>query len=106
MSSGIHQGQVAGTRWDPNLYLKFSDHRLRPGLELLDRIPLTSPGVIYDLGCGSGHLARLIASAGPQLRYTGSTILGTRWPRRRQSPAGWDGSRRTSTSGNPANPPI
>jgi trans-aconitate 2-methyltransferase len=65
MSSGIHQGQVAGTRWDPSLYLKFSDHRLRPGLELLDRVPLASPEVIYDLGCGSGHLTRLIAERWP-----------------------------------------
>ena len=29
----MHQGQMAGTRWDPGLYLKFSDHRLRPALE-------------------------------------------------------------------------
>jgi trans-aconitate 2-methyltransferase len=65
MSSAIHQGQVAGTRWDPNLYLKFSDHRLRPGLELLDRVPLASPAVVYDLGCGSGHLTRLIAERWP-----------------------------------------
>jgi trans-aconitate 2-methyltransferase len=71
MSSGTHQGQVAGTRWDPNLYLKFSDHRLRPGLELLDRVPLPSPAVIYDLGCGSGHLTRLIAERWPAASVCG-----------------------------------
>jgi hypothetical protein len=25
MSPNLHQGQVAGTRWDPVLYLKFSE---------------------------------------------------------------------------------
>ncbi len=43
MSSQIHQGQIAGTRWDPHQYLKFSDHRLRPALELLDRVPPPIP---------------------------------------------------------------
>jgi trans-aconitate 2-methyltransferase len=66
-----HQGQIAGTRWDPGQYLKFSDHRLRPALELLDRIPLASPGVIYDLGCGSGQVTRLIAE-----RWPSATVFG------------------------------
>lgn len=61
MQAHTHQAQIAGTYWDPIQYLKFSDHRLRPALELLDRIPLTSPAVIYDLGCGSGQVTRLIA---------------------------------------------
>jgi trans-aconitate methyltransferase len=26
------------TRWDPGQYLRFSDHRLRPALELLERV--------------------------------------------------------------------
>ena len=56
-----HPGQIAGTRWDPNQYLKFADHRLRPALELLDRVPLASPAVVYDLGCGSGKITRLMA---------------------------------------------
>ena len=49
------------THWDPNQYLKFSDHRLRPAIELLDRIPLESPKVIFDLGCGAGNVTRIIA---------------------------------------------
>lgn len=65
MSTNMHQGQVAGTRWDPNQYLKFTDHRLRPALELIDRIPLEQPTCIYDLGCGSGHVTRLMAARWP-----------------------------------------
>jgi trans-aconitate 2-methyltransferase len=65
MTSQVHQGQIAGTRWNPSQYLKFSDHRLRPALELLDRVPLTSPKVIYDLGCGPGGVTRIIAEQWP-----------------------------------------
>src|SRR5215471_757911 len=67
----IHQRQMAGTRWDPDQYLKFSDHRLRPALELLDRVPLPSASVIYDLGCGSGQVTRLIAE-----RWPDATVCG------------------------------
>jgi trans-aconitate 2-methyltransferase len=71
MSKQAHQGAVAGTRWDPNQYLKFSDHRLRPALELLGRVPLEAPGLIYDLGCGSGNVTRLIAA-----RWPSATVYG------------------------------
>jgi trans-aconitate 2-methyltransferase len=56
---------MVATRWDPDLYLRFSDHRLRPALELLDRAPLAAPQTIYDLGCGAGELTRIIASRWP-----------------------------------------
>lgn len=52
-------------QWDPQQYLSFSDHRLRPAIDLLGRIPLSSPGRIYDLGCGAGNV---------------STVLRQRWP--------------------------
>jgi trans-aconitate 2-methyltransferase len=71
MSSQIHQGRIAGTRWDPNLYLKFSDYRLRPALELLDRVPLQFPSVIYDLGCGLGQVTRIISERWPSAAVYG-----------------------------------
>lgn len=71
MSKQAHQGEVAGTHWDPQQYLKFSDHRLRPALELLGRVPLDTPGMIYDLGCGSGNITRLIAA-----RWPSATVYG------------------------------
>jgi len=57
-----------GEPWDPQQYEKFSDHRLRPAAELLARIPLTSPEVIVDLGCGPGNVTRLIAKRWPAAR--------------------------------------
>lgn len=66
-----HQGQVAGTRWNPAQYLKFTDHRLRPAMELLAGVSLATPGVIYDLGCGSGHITRLMAQRWPDATVTG-----------------------------------
>jgi trans-aconitate 2-methyltransferase len=71
MSSQIDQTQIANTHWDPRQYLKFSDHRLRPALELLERVPLTSPKVIYDLGCGSGEATRIIVE-----RWPSATVYG------------------------------
>lgn len=67
----LHQGQVAGTKWDPSQYLRFADHRLRPALELLGRVPLESPKLVYDLGCGAGNVTRMIANQWPEARVIG-----------------------------------
>jgi trans-aconitate 2-methyltransferase len=71
MTEPLHQGQVAGTRWDPALYSKFGDQRLRPALELLDRVFVTEPAVIYDLGCGTGQVTRMIAEQWPEATVYG-----------------------------------
>lgn len=67
----MHQGRTAGTTWDPNQYARFADHRLRPALELLDRVPLDDPQLIYDLGCGPGNVTQLIAQRWPE-----ATVIG------------------------------
>lgn len=71
MSTQPNQGRMAGRHWDPNQYLKFEDHRLRPALELLDRIPLQDPKVIYDIGCGTGQITRLLAGRWPAAKVYG-----------------------------------
>ncbi len=61
MSENKDQGDLAGSSWKPDQYLKFSDLRLRPALELLARIPIEEPREIWDLGCGSGEATRMMA---------------------------------------------
>src|SRR5258708_36348438 len=55
----------AAMAWDPALYLKFGDERLRPGFELFARIGELPPGPLYELGCGTGVHARAMAARWP-----------------------------------------
>lgn len=62
---------VASPSWDPGQYEKFADERLRPGLDLMARIPLTAAARIVDLGCGTGELTKRLAD-----RYPGAHVVG------------------------------
>lgn len=57
--------------WNPAQYLKFSQSRLRPALDLLARVDLEAPAVVYDLGCGTGELTRIMAERWPGASVTG-----------------------------------
>lgn len=57
--------------WDPAQYLRFGDYRLRPALDLMARIALEAPRVIYDLGCGPGNATRLLRQRWPEAEITG-----------------------------------
>tara|TARA_R110002074_G_scaffold129799_1_gene271121 strand:- start:233 stop:1033 length:801 start_codon:yes stop_codon:yes gene_type:complete len=61
--------------WDPGQYHKFGDHRLRPALELFERAILAlgdrMPAQVYDLGCGGGEIARIMADRWPDARVVG-----------------------------------
>ena len=57
--------------WDPAQYLKFAGPRLRPALDLLQRIDFEAPQIVYDLGAGAGNVTRLIAARWPEARVTG-----------------------------------
>jgi len=57
--------------WNPEAYLTFADHRLRPALDLIDRIPLTAPQRIVDLGCGPGNVTAQLAARWPGAQVTG-----------------------------------
>src|SRR5437899_11822064 len=57
--------------WDPAQYLKFAGPRLRPALDLLQRIDKEAPASVYDLGAGAGNVTRLIAARWPEARIVG-----------------------------------
>ncbi len=57
--------------WDPNQYLAFSSHRLRPALELLARVPLEQPERVADLGCGTGNVTLYLRRRWPQAHILG-----------------------------------
>ena len=57
--------------WDPQQYLKFSGHRLRPAADLLMRIPDFGPKTIADLGAGAGNVTKLIKARWPEARVIG-----------------------------------
>jgi len=57
--------------WDPAQYLKFAGPRLRPALDLLQRIDYDAPRTVYDLGAGAGNVTRLIAARWPEARIIG-----------------------------------
>lgn len=57
--------------WDPQQYLRHGGLRLRPGLDLLARIPVEDPARVVDLGCGPGNLTLLLAE-----RWPGAEVAG------------------------------
>lgn len=58
-------------RWDPAQYARFSDERSRPFFDLTGQIGASEPGVVVDLGCGSGELTATLAS-----RWPAATVRG------------------------------
>ncbi len=57
--------------WDPGQYLTFGDHRLRPALDLLQRVPLERPDRVVDLGCGAGNVTAVLRRRWPEAQVTG-----------------------------------
>lgn len=63
--------QPTGRPWDPGQYQRFGDQRLRPAVELLNRVPIADASLVYDLGCGTGAVTRIIAK-----RFPGARVIG------------------------------
>jgi trans-aconitate 2-methyltransferase len=76
------------TAWDPTQYLRWSDHRVRPAVDLIQRVPLERPGHIVDLGCGTGNVTALLRRAWPEARVTGVDASAAMLDRARASDPG------------------
>ncbi len=80
------------TSWDPAQYERYKAYRDRPALDLMVQIPADlAPREIWDLGCGTGEHAALLA-----LRHATARVHGLdsspdmlRQARNRQSDVDW-----------------
>jgi trans-aconitate 2-methyltransferase len=59
------------TSWDPSIYLRYGDERLRPALDLLAKVDADAPARVVDLGCGPGNVSVFL-----QQRWPGADVLG------------------------------
>jgi trans-aconitate 2-methyltransferase len=58
--------------WNPEVYERYKDYRDRPAIDLMLRIPGDlEPKQVWDLGCGPGEQAALLAARHPQARVHG-----------------------------------
>ncbi|MCP3913574.1 MAG: methyltransferase domain-containing protein [Actinomycetia bacterium] len=57
--------------WDSAQYLRYASPRIRPGLDLLDRVPIEDPKTVIDLGCGPGNLTAVLAERWPDAQVVG-----------------------------------
>ncbi|HEY8288236.1 MAG TPA: methyltransferase domain-containing protein, partial [Acetobacteraceae bacterium] len=68
LANGSAQARAS---WDPTQYLRFSNERLRPALDLLAQVPLDSASRVVDLGCGAGNVTVLLKQ-----RFADADVLG------------------------------
>ena len=57
--------------WDPEQYGRYAGERSRPFFDLTGRVGATTPGLVLDLGCGSGELTATLAA-----RWPGAEVVG------------------------------
>ncbi|RYJ05524.1 MAG: methyltransferase domain-containing protein, partial [Actinomycetales bacterium] len=57
-------------QWDPTQYLRFSDERGRPFVDLVARVR-SEAATVVDLGCGPGQLMPVLRERWPDARIVG-----------------------------------
>jgi len=57
--------------WDADLYLRFSEERTQPSVDLAARVAIPDPGRIIDLGCGPGNSTAVLRLRWPKADITG-----------------------------------
>ena len=77
--------------WDPDLYERYKAYRDRPALDLMVQIPDRRYREIWDLGCGTGEHAALLALRHPMANVHGldSSPDMLRQAKNRQSDVTW-----------------
>lgn len=63
-----------GGVWNPGQYLRFGGHRLRPALELFQRVEHDNVRLAVDMGCGTGDIARAMAARWPEAEVRGHDL--------------------------------
>lgn len=58
-------------KWDPREYVRFTDERRRPFMDLLARVSATAPAYVVDLGCGPGNLTATLTDRWPDADVVG-----------------------------------
>lgn len=69
MASGART--LGAVSWDPEQYLRYAGHRIRPAIELLQRVDTDPVAAVVDLGCGTGNTTELLADRWPAAEVTG-----------------------------------
>lgn len=59
------------TKWDAEIYLRFSSERTRPSMDLAAHLEIRDPERIIDLGCGPGNSTAVLRQRWPKARITG-----------------------------------
>ena len=57
--------------WNPPQYLQYNNERMRAALDLLEKVDLKKPEMVYDLGCGTGNTTALLKERWPDAQTTG-----------------------------------
>lgn len=58
--------------WNAKQYTKFIKERTQPAIDLANRINLSSPNEIIDIGCGPGNSTRVLYEKFPKAHITGA----------------------------------